>query len=478
MGIEGYVVAFVTALLLVYVVPYYYRRTMVLAEARIDERYAEDLRMLRLPAGQVAEHAADGRGAHGTVFFRQPEVVMSTGRGSQGTVPAGKDARESSRAGEVAATNNAVSAGADVRALAKARARRRARLSQRIAKQQRGLLGGGALGVLAVVFWILAAATAFPVGVALAATAVTGVYFVGLGYIMSEMNKASQADREAIAEINAKLGTGSMRREASGTARRPSAPRSRTSHGTPADSGSSHSRKQSGITTRSAGMPRRDGKASKASGQAPAHAPEQVGASSRGKQSVASSAREAQGVAYSGEREAQGARMREEGRHDASTRAARGISLTLDESFVGGGAHAPAASADRAARSTATAAQASNAVAAPSYTLKPRQIERRVVAPYQAPAQPEAAVPYRPQRVAENYDSTSASATGSASSVQATPGERAVEQSGQMAAGQMAAGRTGESTTSSTAGRPHAGGQPDGLAGGSVLDALLARRRA
>jgi hypothetical protein len=456
------VVAFVTALLLVYVIPYYYRRTMILAEARIDERYAEDLRMLRLPAGQVAEHAADGRGAHGTVFFRQPEVVMSTGRGSQGTVPAGKDARESSRAGEVAATNNAVSAAADVRALAKARARRRARMSQRIAKQQRGLLGGGALGVLAVVFWILAAATAFPVGVALAATAVTGAYFVGLGYIMSEMNKASQADREAIAEINAKLGTGSMRREASGTARRPSAPRSWTSHGTPADSGSSHSRKQSGITTRSAGMPRRDGKASKPSGQAPAHAPEQVGASSRGKQSVASSARKAQG-----------ARMREEGRHDASTRAARGISLTLDESFVGGGAHAPAASADRAARSTATAAQASNAVAAPSYTLKPRQIERRVVAPYQAPAQPEAAVPYRPQRVAENYDSTSASAVGSASSVQATPGERAVEQSGQ-----MAAGRTGESTTSSTAGRPHAGGQPDGLAGGSVLDALLARRRA
>jgi len=466
------VVAFVTALLLVYVIPYYYRRTMILAEARIDERYAEDLRMLRLPAGQVAEHAADGRGAHGTVFFRQPEVVMSTGRGSQGTVPAGKDAREGSRAGEVAATNNAVSAAADVRALAKARARRRARMSQRIAKQQRGLLGGGALGVLAVVFWILAAATAFPVGVALAATAVTGAYFVGLGYIMSEMNKASQADREAIAEINAKLGTGSMRREASGTARRPSAPRSRTSHGTPADSGSSHSRKQSGITTRSAGMARR-GEASKPSGQAPVHAPEQVGASSRGKQSVAGSARKAQGAAYSGEREAQGARMREEGRHDASTRAARGISLTLDESFVGGGAHAPAASADRAARSTATAAQASNVVAAPSYTLKPRQIERRVVAPYQAPAQPEAAVPYRPQRVAENYDSTSASAAGSASSVQATPGERAVEQSGQ-----MAAGRTGESTTSSTAGRPHAGGQPDGLAGGSVLDALLARRRA
>ncbi|AWE41686.1 hypothetical protein [Actinobaculum sp. 313] len=374
MGIEGYVVAFVTALLLVYVIPYYYRRTMVLAEARIDERYAEDLRMLRLPAGQVAEHAADGRGAHGTVFFRQPEVVMSTERGSQGVVPAGKSTRKGSLTRGALDASNAVSAATDVRALAKARARRRARISQRVAKQQRGLLGGGALGVLAVVFWILAAATAFPVGVALAATAVTGVYFVGLGYIMSEMNKASQADRETITEINAKLGTGSMRREASGTARRPSAPRSRTSRSTPADSGSSDSRKGSGVIARSAGMPRRDGKAARPYGQAPVHAAEQAGVSRRGAQSAVSSARKAQGATYPGEREAQagrreqltskastgaadgraegdfrvdaprrergdrverGSHMPQRGGDGPSARAPHGISLTLDESFVG-----------------------------------------------------------------------------------------------------------------------------------------------
>lgn len=70
----------------------------------------------------------------------------------------------------------------------------------------------------------------------------------------------------------------------------------------------------------------------------------------------------------------------------------------------------------------------------PSYTAKPRAIERRVVTPYEAPAEPEAAVPYRPKEIGERFDNE---AEGGDSS-----------------------------------------GNADGLLGGSSLDALLDRRRA
>ena len=43
---QGIALGVATILLVAYVVPYLYRRRMVLAEARIEERYAEDLRIL------------------------------------------------------------------------------------------------------------------------------------------------------------------------------------------------------------------------------------------------------------------------------------------------------------------------------------------------------------------------------------------------------------------------------------------------
>ena len=54
----------------------------------------------------------------------------------------------------------------DVRALAKERARRRARISKRQANRQRGILGAGVLVALCVVLWVLVGVTSLSAVVA------------------------------------------------------------------------------------------------------------------------------------------------------------------------------------------------------------------------------------------------------------------------------------------------------------------------
>ena len=49
---SGYVLIAITALLMFYVIPHVFRRRSVLAEARIEERYAEELRMLDVNASR------------------------------------------------------------------------------------------------------------------------------------------------------------------------------------------------------------------------------------------------------------------------------------------------------------------------------------------------------------------------------------------------------------------------------------------
>lgn len=211
MEFQGYALAAVVLLLLAYVAPYLHRRRTVLAEARIDERYAEDLRLLAVRDARVdSPRAHSAIGEHGTVFFRRPEVMMSsldesadvehspartsaaTGTAAQrkpvGTARKGQ--RRSAKAGEV-------------RSLAKERARRHARISKRAALQKRGLAGGIALGALAIVAWVLAlSAASWPVVIAAVATGVVGLYFIGFSYVVGEISAANIRDREAIEDIN------------------------------------------------------------------------------------------------------------------------------------------------------------------------------------------------------------------------------------------------------------------------------------
>ena len=186
---QGIAFGVATILLVAYVVPYLYRRRMVLAEARIEERYAEDLRILEVPESRQNQAIAHRRGPHGTVFFRQPEVIMSQSDKAQFKKAA---AAQSARSNEV-------------RALAKERARRRARISKRQVNRQRGMLGAGVLVGLCIVLWVLVGVTSLSAIVAGALTGVCVVYLAGFGYIVNKMATATAQDEEAIEKINRRL---------------------------------------------------------------------------------------------------------------------------------------------------------------------------------------------------------------------------------------------------------------------------------
>lgn len=417
MEFQGYAIAGVVVLLLAYVAPYLYRRRVVLAEARIDERYAEDLRILAVKQKKDSSAAYGENGDHGTVFYRRPEVMMSNAEDSH--APAQLQAptkasthssrpRTASAAGRPSASNKVSSSGRssaanEVRTLAKDKARRNARIAKRGALQKRGLLGGAAVGVLAIVAWVLALAATLPVLVAAIATGLVGAYFIGFSYLVGEINKANAADTEAIADINVRLAggrKGSVR--ASSASRKPSRP---------------------GVRSRASEEPVDTAQHDEAQAQHD-EAPEQIG------------------VAVA---EAPEAPARAEG---------SGLTMSMSPEVIADGevvagrersplpTSAPAGEAsNRRVDSVAEDGPAASP-SIPSYTLKPRVIERRVVAPYQAPEEPTAAVPYRPKDVGETLD-------GAENAVAKKAADEA-----------------------STA------GGAEGLAGGSVLDRLLDRRRA
>lgn len=205
---QGIALGVATILLVAYVVPYLCRRRMVLAEARIEERYAEDLRILEVPGSRQNQSTVHREGPHGTVFFRQPEVIMSQSDKAQFNKAA---AAQSARSNEV-------------RALAKERARRRARISKRQVNRRRGILGAGLLIGLCIVLWVLVGITSLSTVVAGVATGVAVVYLGCFGYIINSMATATAQDEEAIEKINQRLKSkrGSGRLSQS---RRPSAPK-------------------------------------------------------------------------------------------------------------------------------------------------------------------------------------------------------------------------------------------------------------
>ncbi|VDG77034.1 Uncharacterised protein [Actinobaculum suis] len=212
MGFQGYALIVVVVLLCAYVIPELFRRRRVIAETRLDERYAENLRMLQLPQRQD-----EGDGERGSLFLRTPEVIMD-----------GNDDR----------AQRERQSGRDVRQLARDRARRRARISQRKANRQRGLFVGAVLATTTILLGIVSALTTLPWVWFVIFAVLTALYGAGVGYLAVQMNKGDRTDREEIAAL-----TKMMKGPRGGTSqsRRPAMPRAGRSAASAASATSSAS---------------------------------------------------------------------------------------------------------------------------------------------------------------------------------------------------------------------------------------------
>jgi len=484
-GFEGFVVLGAAVLLFAYVIPGLVRRRVVLADAPIEDRFAEDLRMLEVSQAQPPAHAG---GQHGSVFFRRPEVEMA------GSEFSAKDVRE----------------------LARDRSRARARISRRAAFMRRILMGVAALAALAGVLWVAVALTPLPAVVAVGVTAVTGACAVGFGYLRREVAKADAVDRQTVADIDAELGP----RRAHGRRRAVDIVRARTLAQARREAARGSSSRDSSDAEEIAVR----GRGRKAAADVRDRAAER--AAGRGRRGAAGGGHETEGrsraegvqnAALDGmtEREkrarakASGSRVRaEKASAQAETSAqaggsSEGRSAAQSASAAGGKSRAvkrPNVRAELAKARIAERASAANARSAsrsaaerpmkpspraemPSYTLKPRKIERRVVEPYAAPASATAPVPYRPHERGERYDAATGTVMPSASASNRNAASLA---GGAGIASGASSDTAGSPADPARAEKPRAGeAKPvissrseEVLGGGSVLDALLERRRA
>ena len=450
---SGYVLIAITVLLVLYVIPHMHRRRSVLAEARIEERFAEDLRMLDVGASRKGGASVHTGGPHGTVFFRQPEVIMKKSERARGND--------------------------DVRVIAKERDRRRARISQRNVTKHRGSLGGAVIGIATIVFWVLAGVTGLALAVPAVSTAVLAAYGIGFGYIVKTMAEATAADEAAIEKLNVKLRSFKGSAHVAGS-RRPA-------------------------------VPHRPGRASSARGvKAPASAvqPSAAAAAEGSEQSEAAETHGGDTVAAAdvkaedpSKKNASAVQVSSEAgddevvRHEVDRDEGSKISISVepeivedtiaaDLSLTAGGADSAATQSNPGAADTgsgfsvsssgevtsretvstagsgqiqrstsasvadsgntaANAARSSESVKEDSAgsvahgtaRVEPEPIKREVLTPYEAPAVPTAAVPYRPKDLDEHFEENSLTPARSADEAQ-------------------------------------------GLSGGSALDALLDRRRA
>ena len=472
-------------MLFAYVIPGLVRRRVVLADAPIEDRFAEDLRMLEVSQAQPPAHAG---GQHGSVFFRRPEVEMA------GSEFSAKDVRE----------------------LARDRSRARARISRRAAFMRRILMGVAALAALAAVLWIATALTPLPAVAAVGATAVTGACAVGFGYLRREVAKADAFDRQTVADIDAELGP----RRAHGRRRAVDIVRARTLAQARREAARGSSSRGSSdaeeIAVRGRGRKADAGVCDRATERdagrgcrgAAGGGHETAGRRGRaeGAQSAAldgmterekrARAKEPGPRVRAGKASAQDTSAQEggssEGRSAAqSASAAGGKSRAVKRSNVRAelvkvriAERASAANARSASRSAAERPmKPSPRAEMPSYTLKPRKIERRVVEPYAAPASATAPVPYRPHERGERYDAATGTVMPSASA------------SNRNAASLAGGAGIASGASSDTAGSPAdparaekprveeakpviSSRSEEVLGGGSVLDALLERRRA
>ena len=504
MGFEGYFVLGATVLLIAFVIPALSKRREILANAPLEDRYSEDLRMLKVSDAPGADRPNDD-GQRGSVFFKRPEVDMAGGRVTK-----------------------------DVRELARDRARVRARMSKRAANLQRGFFGGALVAALAVLLWAGAAlgfASPLFAGIATAATLAYGAGFV---YVYRRAAEADAADREELAEIVAEIGPrrAQGRKVAADAARRSAKKRAdvearasldtaargarvevRESDGARAAARRAAARKaaaqKAAATARIEGELRRRFERSKAASRISdaAGAGGKAGAGASGKSGGfgaygdGQSADRAAGRVGSDASSAPRVGARKGVASNAGLRAGSGTGFSSasskSSSASNGSSHDSYAggSASRSARGGATvrgnigpaargaggvvgnapavgnasadpgigAGASSRRAEMPSYTLKPGTVDRKVVKPYAAPASATAPVPYRPQVIGERYDVATGVVMPSA------PGEVPLSPAEAREA-QAKVERAVEASVVSHS--------SEVLSGGSVLDALLERRRA
>ena len=504
MGFEGYFVLGATVLLIAFVIPALSKRREILANAPLEDRYSEDLRMLKVSDAPGADRPNDD-GQRGSVFFKRPEVDMAGGRVTK-----------------------------DVRELARDRARVRARMSKRAANLQRGFFGGALVAALAVLLWVGAAvgfASPLFAGIATAATLAYGAGFV---YIYRKAAEADAADREELADIVAEIGPrrAQGRKVAADAARRSAKKRAdvearasldkaargarvevRESDGARAAARRAAARKaaaqKAAATARIEGELRRRFERSKAAsrisdaagaggkagagasgkstgfgaygdGQSADRAAGRVGSDASSaprvgaRKGVASNAglRAGSGTGFSSA-SSKGSSASNGSSHDSyaggsASRSARGgatVRGNIGPAARGAGGvvgNAPAVG-DAPAGAGVGAGASSRRAEMPSYTLKPGSVDRKVVKPYTAPASATAPVPYRPQVIGERYDVATGVVMPSA------PGEVPLSPAEAREA-QAKVERAVEASVVSHS--------SEVLSGGSVLDALLERRRA
>ena len=504
MGFEGYFVLGATVLLIAFVIPALSKRREILANAPLEDRYSEDLRMLKVSDAPSADRPNDD-GQRGSVFFKRPEVDMAGGRVTK-----------------------------DVRELARDRARIRARMSKRAANLQRGFFGGALVAALAVLLWVGAAvgfASPLFAGIATAATLAYGAGFV---YIYRKAAEADAADREELADIVAEIGPrrAQGRKVAADAARRSAKKRAdvearasldkaargarvevRESDGARAAARRAAARKaaaqKAAATARIEGELRRRFERSKAAsrisdaagaggkagagasgksggfgaygdGQSADRAAGRVGSDASSaprvgaRKGVASNAglRAGSGTGFSSA-SSKGSSASNGSSHDSyaggsASRSARGgatVRGNIGPAARGAGGvvgNAPAVG-DAPAGAGVGAGASSRRAEMPSYTLKPGSVDRKVVKPYTAPASATAPVPYRPQVIGERYDVATGVVMPSA------PGEVPLSPAEAREA-QAKVERAVEASVVSHS--------SEVLSGGSVLDALLERRRA
>ena len=371
-----------------YVVPYLYRRRRTLSDARIEERYAQGLRMIE-PADELS--ARGFRDSYGTVFEHRIEGIMAT-----------RDVNDTATT---------------VRALARDRARRRARIAQRETNRTHGFIGAGIAIGLAVVLWALRFYLLVPMWLPIVASVAAVLYIAGFAYLLREISAANVADLAAIEDLTSKLRAARgasdeiRRRRAaqaesrSGAGRTPASVKRLSSRATQSAPGAEEHSDSIEAALRDMPVGRRPPR-SRPERERPRKA--EVGAAAPVAAKPASGATAV-----------------------AASSPAAAASLREQADFVAG---KPGHSA-----ALGGAQPVAGSVGPPSYTLKPGAIERRDIAPYEAPEVDISSVPYRPKAVGERF----ASPTEAVRSVNAPTVESA---------------------------------QP--LAGGSALDDLLARRRA
>ncbi|MDY5147851.1 DUF6667 domain-containing protein [Actinotignum sanguinis] len=469
MGFQGYALMAVVVLLMVYVIPGVYRQRVILADVRIDERYSPQLRTLALPNGTVGVETG---GPTGAIFFRKPEVIMAENDERDILPP---------------------SAGRNVRTLARERARRKARISQRAANRQRGFVVAGALALLIVVLGALAFTTTMPRWIFYVAVGVGVLYGAGFGYLLSEMGKATARDREDIAELTEELGIRKTR-GAQRHSRRPARPRPGRSAVSAASAHSALSAASAALGSDDLGALTADASRSADLGQS-ADLSRSAGRGSAATTPTAASA--ATGVAAAvdeGEASTAGAgaageigdaRAAKAEEHEAGVNPGKarsrnagaqapkrrsGISVTLGQGIIAAEDFAPIAGSQREQAEKLPKRFVAGAVPRrqlPSYTLKP-QIQQRTVAPYQAPEAPVAPVPYRPKEIGERVTFVDAVAHDADATAAAAPAGQAAPQSTAPAAKAEAAVPPAQPAAAAH----------DGLAGGAALDELLRKRRA